>query len=75
MGITLGWIANLLLIWSWYALGNQKRYALLLGAVGSFIWAYEGWAMGRLDLIVIEVILGSLGIRAWRRWCHVSTDH
>jgi len=66
--MTLGWLANILLIWSWYSLGNKRRYALLLGVAGSLLWAWEAYGLGRFDLLSIEIILGSLGFRAWLKW-------
>lgn len=64
----MGWVANLLLLWSWWALGRKLRCALLIGILGSLIWGIAGYQKGMWDLVVIEVLLASFQLRAWYLW-------
>lgn len=63
-----GWIANALLLWSWWALGKKHRYALILGIIGSLMWAHIAYAKLMWDLLSIEILLASFQVRAWWLW-------
>lgn len=64
----LGWIANIILIYSWWTLGYQKRHALICGAAGSLVWFAIGVQKEMWDLCFIELVLACLGVRAWMLW-------
>jgi hypothetical protein len=49
-------------------MGSKHRHGIIVGAIGSFVWAYAAVQRGTIDLVVIEVLLGLLGLRAWRNW-------
>ena len=64
----MGWFANILLCYQWWALGHKRRHAMLVGAVAGFIWAGIAYARDMNDLLFIEVLLSSLQLRAWILW-------
>lgn len=68
----MGWIANALVLSSWWLIGDGRRHGLLPGVVGSALWAWTGYATEQYDLLFIEVVLAGLGIRAWLLW---GKDH
>jgi hypothetical protein len=61
-------VANTLIVVSWYGIGRRWRWALLLGAAGSVLWAAVGVSRSMWDLAVIEVVLAAMGLRAWWLW-------
>lgn len=63
-----GWIANALLLWGWWALGNKHRYGMVLGIIGSLLWATVGYQKAMWDLLTIELVLASVQVRAWWLW-------
>jgi hypothetical protein len=64
----MGWLANLLIILSWWLLAKKHRYALLLGVAGSLLWCAVAVQKRMPDLVAVEVVLAALGIRAWVLW-------
>lgn len=58
----MGWIANILCLYCWWA--YPRRRAILVGALGSLVWAYVGYDLCMWDLVTIEVCLASLQFRA-----------
>lgn len=64
----LGWVANALIVLSWWLIAGKHRHALLPGIAGSALWSVVAWDAGMMDLLTIEVVLTALGIRAWWRW-------
>lgn len=68
----IGWVANCLLILCAWGVAYQYRWALLCGAMGGFLWAYEAIALSRMDLLFIEIVLSSLQIWGWIKWGKLS---
>lgn len=64
----MGWIANVILVWGWVALGNKHRYGIMLGILGSVIWAGIAYNKAMWDLITIEIVLAAVQVRAWWLW-------
>lgn len=64
----LGWVANILLIVGAWRLAYVERRALLLGVLGSALWGVQAALTCQVDLLSIEVILGSLQMWAWVKW-------
>jgi hypothetical protein len=74
----VGWIANVLLCYQWWALGHRHRHAMLIGAVAGCMWAYVAVTKDMWDLLFIEIVLATLQVRAWIMWGdnerHLPTD-
>ncbi len=64
----MGWVANILLIICAWRLAQKDRWALLFGAAGGCLWGIKAICTQQWDLLVIEVILSALQIRAWYKW-------
>lgn len=64
----IGWLANTLIILSWWLLARKCRFALLLGVAGSLLWMVVGVRRQMPDLAAIEAVLAALGLRAWLLW-------
>jgi hypothetical protein len=59
----MGWIANVLLISGVWFAGSRWKYAFLVMAGGSALWAIEGVRLGMPDLVTINTILGAISLR------------
>jgi hypothetical protein len=59
----MGWVANAFLVVSWYYMPRPR--AMVLGVIGSLLWAMVGLREGLFDLVFIELTLGALGVRAF----------
>lgn len=70
----IGWIANLLIILSWWRLAYKERYALLFGIIGSILWGVKAFLIQEMDLVILEIVLAALGIHAWRKWGQDDRD-
>lgn len=74
----MGWVANALLCYQWWALGHKHRVGMLAGVVAGLIWAGIAVSKGMADLLFIEVVLTVLQLRAWILWGnnerHLPTD-
>lgn len=66
--IWIGWIANLLLVYSWWRIGYKELHAILVGVVGSLLWAVKAWYFEMYDLLTIEIVLGLIQLGSWWRW-------
>lgn len=72
--IYLGWFANLLLVYQWYALGHKRRHGLLIGVLASILWSVVAIQRDMHDLLFIEVVLAAFQLRAWFLWRSNGTD-
>ncbi len=70
----MGWIGNILLLYSWYGIGRKWRHAIMVGAIGSGFWAVKAFDASMWDLLFIEVTLGSFQVLAWWRWRNGSNS-
>jgi hypothetical protein len=64
----LGWLANALLCYQWWALGHKYQHGLLIGVIASALWSVVAVQRGMSDLLFIEVVLACLQFRAWVLW-------
>lgn len=64
----MGWIANILLCYQWWALGHKKRLGLLAGVIAGILWSIVAIQRGMYDLLFIETLLSVLQLRAWIIW-------
>lgn len=64
----MGWLANLLLIYSWWKVGDRKPHAILVGVGGSVLWAIQAYTLSLWDLVTIEIVLGIIQLRSWLKW-------
>lgn len=51
-----------------YYLGNRKRVGFIMTCIGNILWLTFGIMTGSLGLIVANVGLAALNIRAYFRW-------
>jgi len=70
----MGWIGNVVLLYSWWGIGKKWRHAIWVGALGSGIWAIKGITCQMWDLVFIEVVLASFQMLAWWRWGSVHKE-
>lgn len=76
----LGWVANALLCYQWWALGHKYRHGMVVGVIASLMWAGVAVSKDMGDLLFIEVVLAVLQFRAWLLWSghherSISTDY
>ena len=45
----MGWIGNILLLYSWYGIGRKWRHAIMVGAIGSGFWAVKAFDASMWD--------------------------
>ena len=64
----MGWLANILILWGWWAIAAKQRYALWLGIIGGALWGIIAIETQMWDLLFIEVAICILQFRAWIKW-------
>jgi hypothetical protein len=64
----LGWLANVLLCYQWWAIGHKHQHGLLIGCLAGLLWAFVAVQRGMADLLFIELVLTGLQLRAWFLW-------
>ena len=64
----IGWLANLLIIASWYFTGEKNRVAFVLLGLGEVYYVWLGVARGQWDLAFISLLCGLGCVRNWFKW-------
>ena len=64
----MGWVGTVLLIYSWWGIGYKWSHAILVGVLGSLLWAIVAYNKEMWDLFTVEVVLGSIQLRGWYKW-------
>jgi hypothetical protein len=67
---TLGWVGDVLLLWSMWEIGNKRRFAHLLTMLGEAAWIGKCLLVSphQWDLAVICGAFFILGLRCWLKW-------
>jgi hypothetical protein len=63
-----GWIANALIVSSWWFTGEKRRVCFLLAIAGESIWAGKAIAAGMYDLAAICILFCIVAAFNWHKW-------
>ena len=61
-------IAMLLTFAGIYLIGNKTRYGFLVAVVGNILWVTLGTLTSSIALIITNVVLILLYLRAYKKW-------
>lgn len=64
----MGWIANVLLIVSFWLMNNRQRSAFVWSFAGNFLWCVEGVTIGHVALTSVCVVFMCLALHGWCKW-------
>jgi len=64
----MGWLANCVLLFGMWGLGEKDRRSFQYLALGELLWAVRGWQTSQWDLMLIGIVFGAVAIRNWRKW-------
>lgn len=68
------WLANFLVLFGSYNVGQKRRYGFLLQLTGNVIWAWVGYSKGMADLSALTLAFVFLYAWNWRRWGQLERD-
>ena len=64
----MGWVANALIVASWWFTGEKRRVCFLLAISGESIWAYKAIGAGMYDLAAICILFCLMAGYNWHKW-------
>ncbi len=66
--MTLGWIANILIVLAIYQMGFKKRSAWLYSFLGNILWCWYAIELQLFDMLFIDAVALTLAARNWFLW-------
>jgi len=63
-----GWIANILIVISWWYIGEKNRIAFVLAGAGETMWAIKAAIIGMWDLVFICGLFVVVSAYNWIKW-------
>lgn len=64
----IGWLANALILFGMFRLGDKWRHAFLFSIAGEAMWSYVAYTRSEYDLMVICVVFCGMAFRNWLKW-------
>lgn len=66
-----GWLANSLIVASWWFTGEKRRICFVLAIAGELIWAAKALHAGMYDLAAICAAFCIVAGYNWKKWGRV----
>lgn len=68
----MGWIANAIVLWGMFLIGNKSRLGFLVTVVGELMWSAVGVVRGELDLMIICLLFAGMAVRNYVKWADTN---